>query len=84
MEISVYLSKKFCNEDTPLYKIEKIEHQKIYQKNNRDENILIDRDYYQPIPSSETSLSKLYDLGWRIASTQQLHSTWMFVFLERG
>ena len=84
MDISVYLSKKFCSEESSLHKVESIDDQKIYAKNKLDEIVLVDQTQYRLLPSSKTTLKQLYADGWRLASTQPLHSTWMFVFLERG
>ena len=82
-EIAVYLSKRFCNEESELFKVSSVSDEKIYKKNSHGEEVLVERTKYNLDYSTKTSLSKLYKDGWRIKTANDIQPLWMLFFMER-
>jgi len=83
MEISVYLSKSFANETSKLFRVSSIKDDRKYILNTHGENILRSRKHYDIDYSTETSLKELYELGWKIKTSNAIQNNWMMFFLER-
>lgn len=83
MEIAVFISIDFANENSKLYKSIGNSKGRRYVKNHKGEDELRDHNLVELDRSTYTTLSKLYQEGWRIASQSMLQLNWHIFFMER-
>ncbi|MDD3855893.1 MAG: hypothetical protein A3J96_08930 [Sulfurimonas sp. RIFOXYC2_FULL_36_7] len=83
MQIAIYVSKKFLNEKTPIYKPLNWENRHIYQENHEGEKIQKNQDYMRVDTSKETTLEELYNDGWILKNVTNPQGFWHTFFLEK-
>ena len=84
MEIAVYVSKHFANENTPLFKPIDFEERHIYEKSYNGQEERITQDFLRLDTSSKTTLKKLYEDGYVIKNITNPHGFWHYFFLEKN
>ena len=83
MEITVYVSKQFVNENTPIFKPVGFEEIHIYEKSYNGQEEKINQDFLRLDTSSKTTLQELYNEGYVIKKVTNPQLFWHFFFLER-
>lgn len=82
MNISIYISKDFVNEETLIYKPTNVENSHIY-KTYKDEETQHDQLFYRVDNTTKTTLSELYAEGWTLKQVTNPQGFWHIFFLEK-